>query len=408
MDILELQKLIKTELGTALTPSLEEIKAAIPGQIAEAFAQEMTAEKIKSIVFVDKDGRAFDGQKQGKSPQRMVAEQVVDQYHMALGNRPPHGTDFEALKQQKDQLALTGVSVGAGSSAGNLVPQEMSTEWANLVFRDDPLLSRCRRHPMETDVLLIPTLTGGVTVSWTPEATDTSSMAAQSTGLKPETQITTGQATLTRYCAHARVLVSRKAMRIANPMLEDILNTDIPAAIRAACSKAILAGTATAASDPVSGLDTLVTTNVKTWNVGNPLRGLVDLIQAPGISLGSIAAPDLIVAGPGAISQLMALQDGNNRAYFNFPQAAAPGNIAGIPVIQDFNIPSTYGGGTDSRMYTGNFSRHAHIGMENAMFVLVNPYRYSSNNLVELLYEIYFGFVPSSQTCFAYMNVPTA
>lgn len=353
---------------------------------------------------------AADKARQKQNDPMFFTRLALDSLNVREGRKPECGTNFDELARLAGEYhQRTGVAAGASNSAGNFVPQEYSGDWINLVYRDSPLLSRCRRHPMATDSMLIPTLTGGVTVSWTPETTNTSSMGSQATGQKPETQITTGQQTLTRYCAHARVYVTRKALRITNPAIEDVLRTDIPRAIEAACSKAILDGTATPASDPVSGLNTLVTTNVKTWNVGDNLRGLVDFIQAPGIQLGSIATPDAVVAGPGAISKLMSMQDGQNRAYFNFPQTGMPGNMAGMPLIQDFNIPSTYGGGqTDSRMYVGNWARHAHISLSEGMFVQVNPYSYSINNLVEFLFEIYFGFVPSNEKCFAYMNVPTA
>lgn len=403
MDILELQKLIKAELGSALAPTLAEIKAALPEQIAAVFAKEVTPDRIKSIVALAPEQRQGDP--------LALSKQVVDMYHLSLGQKAPHGTDFDLLKERKNQLALTGVSVGAANSAGNLVPQELSSDWINLIHRDDQLLSACRRHPMSTDSLLIPTLAGGVTVSWTPETTNTSSMASQATGLKPETQITTGQVTLTRYCAHARVLVSRKSLRIANPMVEDILRTDVPAAIRAAIAKAILQGTATAASDPVAGLDSLITTNTKSWNDAKPLRGIIDLLFAPGISKGPLAASTLAVMGPQAASILMSeVVDGNGRPLLSPGPSGSLGELMmyGVKSIIDYNIPATYGGGTDSRITVGNFGNHAHIGIEDAMFVQVNPYRYSENNLVELLYEIYAGFVPSHESCFANMNVPTA
>lgn len=348
-----------------------------------------------------------------EKPQRdplFFSRYLSDLLAIREGRKPENGTDFEAIERSREEFhKRTGVAVGASNSAGNFVPTEYSTNWVNLIFNESPVLSRCQRIPMSTDQIVIPTLTGGITVSWVPEVTNTGSMASQATGLKPEATPTTSQATLTRYAAVCRVLVTRKALRTTSPAIDSVINQNVPAAIMAECEAALLAGGAVAASDPITGLDTLITTNAETWNVADPVRGLADFILAPEEHLGAIAAPDTIVAGIGAIKKLMSLQDGQNRAYYGFPNAGGvPANIGGIPVIKSANIPSTYGGGTDSRMYVGNFGRHCLVGSGEGMFVQVNPYAYAKENLVEFLFETYFGFTVSDEGAFAYMNVPTA
>lgn len=341
---------------------------------------------------------------------RFLSRYLSDLYAISEGRKPENGTDFDAIERQREEYhKRTGVAVGAASSAGNFVPAEYSTNWVNLVYNESPVLSRCQRIPMTTDQIVIPTLTGGITVSWVPETTDTSSMGSQATGQKPEATPTTSQATLTRYAAVCRVLVSRKALRTTSPAIDAVINQNVPPAIMAACEDAMFNGGAVAASDPITGLDTLITTNAKTWNVANPIRGLADFVMAPEEHLGAIAMPDTIVAGVGAMKILMSLQDGDGRTYFNFPNAnGSPASIGGVPVIKSANIPSTYGGGTDSRMYVGNFGRHCLVGMTEGMFVQVNPYLYARNNLVEFLFETWFGFTVSDEGAFAYMNVPTA
>lgn len=352
-------------------------------------------------------------EKREEKPKRdpmFFSKYLADLLAVREGRKPENGTDFDSLERQREEFCKrTGVSVGGSNSAGNFVPAEYSTNWVNMVYSESPLLSRCQRIPMATDQIVIPTLTGGITVSWVPEVTNTSSMASQAAGLKPEATPTTSQATLTRYAAVCRVLVSRKALRTSSPAIDAVINQNVPPAIMAECEAALLAGGAVAATDPITGLDTLITTNAKTWNAANPIRGLADFVMAPEEHLGGIAAPDTIVAGIGALKVLMALQDGFNRPYFNFPNAdGRPATIGGLPVIKSANIPSTYGAGTDSRMYVGNFARHCLVGSGEGMFVQVNPYAYSKENLVEFLFETYFGFTVSDEGAFAYMNVPTA
>jgi hypothetical protein len=115
-----------------------------------------------------------------------------------------------------------------------------------------------------------------------------------------------------------------------------------------------------------------------------------------------------VVGGPEAITELACLEDGIGRPLLVGPGELEPTSIAGRPLLKDFNIPATYGGGTDSRLYGGDFAQHANVGMEDAMFMLVNPYSNGKNGLVEILMAFVFGWVPSNQACFWYMNVPTA
>src|SRR5512139_2201860 len=251
---------------------------------------------------------AEEPQRKQRDPQ-FFARYLADLLAVREGRKPEHGTDFDAMERQREEhYKRTGVAVGASNSAGNFVPTEYSEDWNNLVFSESPVLSRCKRIPMNTDQIVIPNLTGGVTVSWVPEVTDTSSMASQATGLKPETQITTGQSTLTRYAAVARVLVTRKALRTTSPAIDNVINSFVPAQIQAAMENALFTGAAVAATDPISGLDTLITTNAIAWNAGDPMRGLADFLFAPEEQLGGIAAADTVVASLKALKILMALK----------------------------------------------------------------------------------------------------
>lgn len=360
-----------------------------------------------SVILGTLDKTAEEAKKFTDPKNGFLSKMILDMDAIRRGQRPECGTDFDELEKKRDaHYKLTGVAVGAANSAGNFVPAELTSDWINLVFRDDALLSKCRRRPMATDALLIPTLTGGITVYITPESTNTSDMATQDKGLAVESQITTGQITLTRYELTVRALVSRKTLRIA-AVAEDALRNDMPQALRALACKAITVGH-TDTGGTISGLDTLVTTNAKTWNAAAPRRGMIEAINSPGVALSGAARTSLMVGGPGAVAELACLEDGMKRPLFVEMGQLEPTGISGIPLMKDFNIPSTYGAGTDSRLYGGDFKLHANVGMEDAMFLQVNPYSNAKNGLVEIIMAFVFGWVPSSEKAFWYMNVPTA
>jgi HK97 family phage major capsid protein len=264
---------------------------------------------------------------------------------------------------------------------------------------------------MATDSMTIPTLAGGITVYWVKETLNTSDMAAQSKGLKPESNPTSGHVHLTKYCIAGRVLIPRKLIRTSLPSVEDAIRMDLPRALDSAMQKAILMGAANADTDPVAGLDGLIVTNAKAWNAGNPRRGLIDFLYATGESYGENGAANLVVAGTAALRVLASLEDKNGQPLnlLSMPNGIiGTKSLLGVETIEAYCTPSTYGGGTDSRMYCGNFGLNANVALDNAMFVQVNPYTYAANNLVEVLYETYFAFAPSHEAMFGYISVPTA
>lgn len=334
------------------------------------------------------------------------------------GETPIWGTNLDKWDEESEeyrkkigrpgQIDRTGLSVGTAASAGNLVKTEEVLDPIRLVAADDRLLARCNVWPMETDSMTLNLLSTDVTVSWTTEVTDTSSMSTQATGLKPETLFVITQATLTRYIAHVYVLVSRKLLRTAPGMVEKILNERAPAKIRGAFAKAIMSGTNTAATDPINGLDNRISTNAVTYNPADKLMNLLELVKSPGIALPGVARSDLVVTSPRGVTWLMDLAYNDGKKIFMEPRTDdTVGRVHGIDVLEDINGLDTYGSGsTDSRIYSGAFGEHCNIGLEPSIFTQVNPYIHDRNNLVAYLFEFAAGFVPSSEAAFSYVDVP--
>jgi len=360
-------------------------------------------------IFAGQDAVEEKKKAGGVNTVNFMARLAMDAFARSEGHKPRHGTDFEMLETRRRDMQLTGATT---TNVGDFVPPEQSADFINLVFRDhNKVVARCRRRPMMTDSLTIPVLGTGVTAYWVVPVLDTASMASQATGLIPESTPLSTHIHLTRNPIHARVLIPRNIMRTSLPSVEDAMRVDMPAALNAAVQRSIFLGTATAATDPVAGLDSLITTNAKSWNAGNNLRGILDFLYATGVSYGENGQANLVVAGPHAIIALACLVDANERPlnYLTAPNGVVGSkSLLGVETIEAFSIPATYGGGTDSRIYAGNFGLHANIGFEDGMSMRVNPYRYSAEDLIEIIVDGVFGFVPSSEALFSYMNVPTA
>lgn len=406
----------KAEIVAALTAAIEkENKGSVPG-LAELVAKEIDTRFAQMKGLPDILGRdlhiTIEGKGAPKKDPYFFTKLGLDMLDIRAGRKPTHGTDFDALASaHKSHLELAGEAGVTSTTAGAFVPPEHSTDLIDLTFKEAPLLSRCRRREMATDTMTITTLIGGVVVSWTPEVTDANTITTQAQGKKPNTNFTPSLLTMNKKTAHVFVFVSRKMLRIGNPDIENTIRTLAPLAIDAECSRAILSG-AGSATDPITGLDNLITTNQPTWDAANPRGSVLKFLMAPGLQLGRIAASNLVVMGAHAMQYLHSLLDKNDRPLDLLDMSnGLKGSkmLLGIEAIDDYNIPATYGAAPNnnkSRMYAGNFGYHMNVAVDPAMFALVDPYTMAGENMVRYLFEINFAAAPSHEKCFSQMNVP--
>jgi HK97 family phage major capsid protein len=402
MTLDELQRVIRDEVGVALAPSVEALRASIPEQFRSFMEKELTPSRITSIVT--------EGQRAAQRD-KLLGAKILHDLWVSSGHPSARGEKLTmgdgALDRMSEEFKRTGM-YSTTTAGGYLVPTEQIMEPINLVGAEFPLISRCRTIPMQTDSITIPTISGGITIYWVPEVTNTGSMASQATGQKQESQYTLGQITLTRYIPAAYLLVTEKLLRTSLGAVQRLIERDVPNRIWAACDDAILTGTATAASDPVTGLDTAISTNVISWNAAFPFDGLVDLVMSVEEQLPGVAETDLVVGNSKALKTLLKVKDGDNNYILTTPRESARGvrNLWGYDFLKDSNIPNTYGDGGDTKLYAGDFGRHANVGFESAMSVLVDPYTYAKNNIVAFRFETPFGFAVSDEKAFASMVVP--
>jgi HK97 family phage major capsid protein len=416
----QLLGILKAELPAALAPTLDEIRAALPAQIAEAFAKEITPDRIKAIAFTAHEDKAKQ-----PTPSQRAAMLVLDQFDRAVGDKPRFGTDLDKVKElSAAHIGRTGMRLEhaagglllSGQSTSNTVggygiKTEEILDPVDLVGAPQGVVDRCNNIPMQTGKITIVTLDGDITVTVTPETANADDEDTQAKGKKPLTGFTLGRVQLDRYTITAVLSMTRQQMQYDLGYMEQIIRTRVPARIWSHFGKLILHGSGSA-YDYITGLDTLITgANVIPWNAALPFDGLIDLIAAPELALPDAAETDTLVTNKRGELRLRKVKDNQGRYILEQPGQAGKNIMPcwGYDLLKTNQVLSTYpaGGGTDTRVYAGDFKRHAHVGVDPNIVVLTNPFPGTGRtNRVEVIFEINAGFQVSSASAFAYMDAP--
>lgn len=395
---------VRSETGKAVAP--EAISAAI-AEFMRSHAGAAPGITPGNIVGVEAKDRS---EIRRANPWGRLAEVCLDAFARATGEKPQFGTPLEDLAQKRNQwFQRTGQSTTT-TAGGYLIPTQEQIEPIVLFGAESPLLdgNYVNRIPMAGKSMTINVGETAVTIYWTPEAVDASTVTQQSEGLKLPSQFGFGRITLTRHMPTCVVEVTRQELDYSAGYMEKFLRTWVPRKVRAAIETAFLSGTAVAATDPISGLDTSVVTNIVPWNAADPFAGFLDLVSAPEEQLPGAAETSLVVTNSRALKTMRKVKTTDGLPILGRPQEQNKSfaDLYGYTTLKTSNAPSDKGGGTDSRMYAGDFLNHMHVGIEDSMFVLVNPYSSSRKNIVEFLFEFPVGMVISSEKAFAYMDVP--
>lgn len=313
---------------------------------------------------------------------------------------------LRGLRGQEQHRTGQTTSTTAG---GYLIPTEEVLAPVDLISAQESLIGQCNNVPMQTGSVTIVTADGDITVYWIPETTTSADIEHQADGRKQESQFTFGRVTLARHFVVARVAITKQAQLYTGGQLEAFLRSRIPDRLRKACEIAMLRGTATAASDPVTGLDTSIATNAIAWDPVDPFKAILDTIYAPEIALPGAAETDLCVTNARGMLALRNVKDSQMRNILGEPSAQTRNFPAlfGYPCVKSVNVLATYpaAAGTDSRFYAGDFRRHAHVGLD-PITLAVDPYSGLVANLVYLQFEMPFGFTVTSEKAFAYTDIP--
>lgn len=308
---------------------------------------------------------------------------------------------------------------GATTAGGYLVPTEQAGEVLNLVNNFSAVKGLCRQVPMSARQITFPTISGGLSAYWVPEASDTDGVTPDGTGQAdgetPRSASTFGQLAITAQVLAVKVVVSNQLLDDSDPGVDGVLASLFAETIGQAFDIAALRGAGTAL-DPITGLATAISTNALTASATlsfDDVNGLIFAVyeNAPH------AAEVPVLGHPKAEKVLMAIKDTTGNYILRQPGQPLPEGdnrprIWGEPFVRDPNILTALGTGTDeTRLFAGDFATSAIVGQRSGLVVKTNPWAepYFSYNQTAFLAEVRVGFAISDESRFAMLSeVPTS
>ena len=392
----------------------------IIGLLEQATGNELNEDKIKGLIdqrveralsLADPRHISF-GQAQGAG--QGLSKYLGEVRRLGMGQPPAFGQPpviMAAPEKAKD------LREGATTAGGYLVPAEQAGEVLNLVNNYSAVKSLCREVPMSAHQINFPTVSGGLTAYWVPEASDTETYGlgdGQAHGETPRSDATFGQLAITAHVLAVKVVVSNQLLDDSDPGVDQVLENLFAETIGQAFDIACLRGTG-AATDPVSGLVTAVSTNtpsVSTFSFDDVANLIFKVYEnAPH------AAQVPVIGHPKAEKVLMSLKDTAGDYIYRQPgQPRAEGEqrplVWGEPFVRDPNILTNLGSETnETRLFAGDFATSALVGLRSGLVVKTNPWAepYFSYNQTAFLAEVRMGFALSDESRFAVLSgVPTS
>lgn len=346
----------------------------------------------------------------------------------AMNPRAPADQVLKWLKPHQLVLAQSGINEemippgikkdlyeGTDSAGGYLVPTEEARELLNVateLFSVVPGL--CRQVPMRTHQITFPTLSSGLTAYWVPEATATIGLtpnaAQQTSGEKYRSDITLGQMAITAYVCAVKVVVSNQLLDDSDPAVDQVLRMLFAETLGDAWDDACLGGTG-AATDPITGLNSKIVTNALNAGAVFNYDDILDLFF--GVLDNDSKANPVAVGTTKAEKMLMKVKDNDGQYVYKGPrESLGTPTLWGQPFYRDGNISNTLGAGAnETRLYAGDFRRHAYAGKRMGLIVKTNPWAepFFSFNQTAFLAEFRVGFTVDDEKYFSKMDgVPTA
>lgn len=343
------------------------------------------------------------------------------------GYREQVGGELKHLKKEnmifrKSDLSTDGLPgrikkdlyEGTGSAGGYLVPTEEERRLIDVATEQFSVVpGLCTQVPMRTHQITFPTLTSGLTAYWIPEATSTlgdlPDGTGQSSGEKILSDITLGQMTITANVCAIKVVVSNQLLDDSDPAVDAVLGNLFSKTLGGAWDTADLQGTG-AATDPITGLNSLITTNALAAGAVFNFDDLIDLLF--GCLDNDTTCYPHMIGNTKAEKVLMKVKDTTGQyVYKKTREALGAPDVWGHPYHRDGNVPSTLGvAGNETRLYAGDFGRHGYSGVRAGITVMANPYAepYFSFNQTAFRAEFRVGFTVDSEKYFSKLDgVPT-
>lgn len=268
---------------------------------------------------------------------------------LAKSNDPAAWERLERNHKQVQERA--GVNTTA-TSGGEFVPPDWTNElWAPFLRVGRPFADQCINlgNPIST-VWSLPRVTTGASV-----AVQSADGAALS-----NTDEVTDSITAALQTVAGRSIASYQIMDLSEPGIDQVIYTDLLSALNAEVDRLLVNGTTTNAK----GVLQLSGTNAVTYTQATPTGGNFWPFIFQGknaIEKNAFVEVDFALMNPSTWNWFLSTLDTANRplalattgaafnamAEFNKNPQGLAGNIAGIPVITDANVPVNLGAGTN-------------------------------------------------------------
>jgi len=338
---------------------------------------------------------------------------------LGLGQSPAQAGELVAVEPALRQVAphrVKDLREGLASAGGYLAPAEQAGEVLNLLGSFSAVKALCREVPMRSHQITFPTVSGGLTAYWVPEASDTATPDyEQADGFKPRSDAAFGQMAINAQVLAVKVVVSNQLLDDSDPKVDQVLAGLFAETLAAAFDTAAIAGAGTA-TDPIQGLLTRITTNALSVGAAFDFDDVADLIfrvyeNAPH----ALEVP--VIGHAKAEKLLMKLKDEYGDYVYRQPGQPRAENetrprLWGEPFVRDPNLPINLGVGTnETALIAGDFANSAFVGLRQGLVVKTNPWAepYFSYNQTCFLAEARLGFALSDEKRFAKLTgVPTA
>lgn len=306
------------------------------------------------------------------------------------------------MKAAQDHVEKDHV-IGTTTAGGHLAPTEYSNQLIDLVFKDSNVMGYCKKIPMKSNALVIPTRTAGLTAYTVAESSD----AAGGSTATTESTTTFATVTLTAYKHGVVTYISNELLEDADPSIEALVREDITYQLGSYVDWEIFHGTGAAGADGTAGLisglegGSVITTNVD--SAGGALSfDDMNYLRTP---LDNVNAPLTYFMNPATERALMGVKDGNQRYIYD--PSVRSGDVPvvwGVPVVTNNRISKTLGGGSETAAFSGAFSQSALIGVKNSVNLIVDPFTYSNYATTRVVGHFRIAFTVASETHFAMVD----
>ena len=186
-----------------------------------------------------------------------------DVRRLGMGQAPRHLSADELVRTAAPASLAKDLREGLSSAGGYLAPAEQGGEVLDLVNNYSAIKGLCREVPMRSRQITFPTISGGLTAYWVPEASDTEGLvpdgAHQTSGEVVGSDAAFGQLAISSHMLAVKVVVSNQLLDDSDPAVDQVLAALFAETIANAFDTACLRGAGTS-TDPVSGLATLIST----------------------------------------------------------------------------------------------------------------------------------------------------